>query len=641
MLEEYSKMCGIVGYLGPLKAAPVLLSELKCLEYRGYDSAGVAIIEDGKLCVMKAAGKLSNLEALLDKQGPKAMVGIGHTRWATHGIPNDTNAHPHIDKTGKIAVVHNGIIENFEELKEELISLGYAFNSDTDSETIAHLISYELTKGGEMLDVIRRSLARLVGAYALGIVSQEHPDRIYAVNHHYSLSVGLGQDESFLASDSMAVRQYTNRVVRLEQSEIAEITTKGVRLFTFDGTEVKRSPIAMDSSPYVIDKCGHKHFLLKEIHEQPLVLRQTLTKYLRHPNHPIDFTVGNFDPDLDKPKDQRKASDGTAYGVQLTDEEIKGLNYINIFACGTAYHASMVGKLLIEELVGIPVAVDIASEIRGRKVLVTESTLAIAVSQSGETADTLFALKEAKARGAYTMGITNRADSHLGQITPNLIVTECGIEVSVAATKTYLAQLASFYLLAIYLGEKRGTIAPERARALKMSLNGVPTILEQILAREEQYKETSIKYADAHDVVFIGRGLNFPTALEGALKLKELSYIHASGYAAGELKHGPIAVLDQNVPVITILVPGAVYEKTLSNAQEARARAAKMLVVAVDGDEQAHKIFDAVLSIPPVDELLSPLTTIVPLQLLSYFISDYLGKDVDQPRNLAKSVTVE
>ncbi|MBU6452501.1 MAG: glutamine--fructose-6-phosphate transaminase (isomerizing) [Cyanobacteria bacterium REEB67] len=635
-------MCGIVGYLGPLKAAPVLLSELKCLEYRGYDSAGVAVIEDGRLCVMKAAGKLSNLEEILVQKGPTARVGIGHTRWATHGVPNDTNAHPHIDSTGKIAVVHNGIIENFEELKTELIGLGYAFNSDTDSEVIAHLISYELSQGGEMLDVILRSLKRLVGAYALGIVSQEHPDRIYAVNHHYSLSVGLGQGESFLASDSMAVRQYTNRVVRLEQSEVAEITTQGVRLFNFDGLEVKRSPIAMDSSPYVIDKCGHKHFLLKEIHEQPLVLRQTLTKYLRHPNHPIDFSVGAYDPSLDDGSSENKmVGDGTAYGVHLTDEEIKGLNHINIFACGTAYHASMIGKLLIEELVGIPVAVDIASEIRGRKLLVNESTLAIACSQSGETADTLAALKEAKARGAYTMGITNRADSHLAQITPNLIVTECGIEVSVAATKTYLAQLASYYLLAIYLGEKRGTLPPEKAKALKMQLNAIPTMLEQILAREEQYKDISIKYADAHDVVFIGRGVNFPTALEGALKLKELSYIHASGYAAGELKHGPIAVLDQNVPVITVLVPGAVYEKTLSNAQEARARKAKMIVVAVDGDEQAARTFDSVLSIPPVEEILSPLTTIVPLQLLSYFISDYLGKDVDQPRNLAKSVTVE
>ncbi|MBS2009046.1 MAG: glutamine--fructose-6-phosphate transaminase (isomerizing) [Cyanobacteria bacterium SZAS TMP-1] len=625
-------MCGIVGYLGPLNAAPVLLSELKCLEYRGYDSAGVAVIENGRLCVMKAAGKLSNLENLLATQHPTAKVGIGHTRWATHGVPNDTNAHPHIDSTGTIAVVHNGIIENFEELKEDLINKGYAFSSDTDSEVIAHLISYELSKGGEMLDVILRSLKQLVGAYALGIVSQEHPDRIYAVNHHYSLSVGLGQDESFLASDSMAVRQYTNRVVRLEQSEIAEITTQGVRLFTFDGTEVKRSPIAMDSSPYVIDKCGHKHFLHKEIHEQPLVLRQTLTKYLRHPNHPIDFSVGDVDPE---------ANDGTAYGVHLTDEEIKGLNHINIFACGTAYHASMVGKILLEELVGIPVAVDIASEIRGRKLLVNESTLAIAVSQSGETADTLAALKEAKSKGAYTMGITNRADSHLAQITPNLIVTECGIEVSVAATKTYVAQLASFYLLAIYLAEKRGTISADKAREMKMQLNSIPTMVEQILAREEEIKETSIKYADAHDVVFIGRGLNFPTALEGALKLKELSYIHASGYAAGELKHGPIAVLDQNVPVITVLMPGTVYEKTLSNAQEARARNAKMIVVAVDGDEQAAKTFDSVLSIPPIDELFSPLTTIVPLQLLSYFISDYLGKDVDQPRNLAKSVTVE
>ena len=628
-------MCGIVGYLGPENAAPVLLNELRCLEYRGYDSAGVAVIEDGKLSVLKAAGKLSNLEALLDNKKPAARVGIGHTRWATHGVPNDQNAHPHMDETGTLAVVHNGIIENYEELREELKGAGYVFKSDTDTEVVVHLVSSELKKDGDLLKAITRSVSKLKGIFALGIVSQSHPDRIYAINHHYSLSVGLGENENFLASDSMAVRQYTNKVIKLEQSEIAEITQTKVRLFTFDGKEVKRSPIALDTSPYVIDKAGYKHFLLKEIHEQPQVLRQTLSKYLRHPNHPIDLTVDHLS------SSSAKGLDGLKYGVHLTDQEIKGLDRISIFACGTAYHASLVGKLILEDLVGVPVEVDIASETRGRRLLVNESTLVIAVSQSGESADTLAALKEAKSKGAYTLGITNRADSHLAQLTENLIVTECGIEVSVAATKTYTAQLACFYLLGIYLAEKRGTISSERAKELKLKLNLVPTMIEQILAREEEARETSIKYAEAHDVVFIGRGLNFPTALEGALKLKELSYIHASGYAAGELKHGPIAVLDQHVPVITVLVPGAVYEKTLSNAQEARARKAKMIAVAVEGDEQAKKTFDSVLTIPLVDELFSPMTSVVPMQLMSYFIADYLGKDVDQPRNLAKSVTVE
>ncbi|MBN9394082.1 MAG: glutamine--fructose-6-phosphate transaminase (isomerizing) [Candidatus Melainabacteria bacterium] len=628
-------MCGIVGYLGPENAAPVLLNELRCLEYRGYDSAGVAVIEDGKLSVLKAAGKLSNLEALLDNKKPAARVGIGHTRWATHGVPNDQNAHPHMDETGTLAVVHNGIIENYEELREELKGAGYVFKSDTDTEVVVHLVSSELKKDGDLLKAITRSVSKLKGIFALGIVSQSHPDRIYAINHHYSLSVGLGENENFLASDSMAVRQYTNKVIKLEQSEIAEITQTKVRLFTFDGKEVKRSPIALDTSPYVIDKAGYKHFLLKEIHEQPQVLRQTLSKYLRHPNHPIDLTVDHLS------SSSAKGLDGLKYGVHLTDQEIKGLDRISIFACGTAYHASLVGKLILEDLVGVPVEVDIASETRGRRLLVNESTLVIAVSQSGETADTLAALKEAKSKGAYTLGITNRADSHLAQLTENLIVTECGIEVSVAATKTYTAQLACFYLLGIYLAEKRGTISSERAKELKLKLNLVPTMIEQILAREEEARETSIKYAEAHDVVFIGRGLNFPTALEGALKLKELSYIHASGYAAGELKHGPIAVLDQHVPVITVLVPGAVYEKTLSNAQEARARKAKMIAVAVEGDEQAKRTFDSVLTIPLVDELFSPMTSVVPMQLMSYFIADYLGKDVDQPRNLAKSVTVE
>jgi glucosamine--fructose-6-phosphate aminotransferase (isomerizing) len=624
-------MCGIVGYLGPASAAPVLLNELRCLEYRGYDSAGVAVIEEGKLCVLKAAGKLSNLEALLNTKKPSAQVGIGHTRWATHGVPNDQNAHPHIDASGTLAVVHNGIIENYEDLRDSLIAQGYVFQSDTDTEVVVHLVSSHLKDEKDMLKAITKSVGELKGIFALGIVSQSHPDRIYAVNHHYSLSVGLGDNENFLASDSMAVRQYTNKVIKLEQSEIAEITQHQVRLFTFEGKEVKRSPIALDTSPYVIDKAGYKHFLLKEIHEQPLVLRQTLSKYLRHPNHPIDLTVDHL----------CQGNDALKYGVHLSDEEIKGLNRVSIFACGTAYHASLVGKLILEELVGIPVDVDIASETRGRKLLVNESTLVIAVSQSGETADTLAALKEAKSKGAYTLGITNRADSHLGQLTGNLIVTECGIEVSVAATKTYTAQLACFYLLGIYLAERRGTISAQRAKELKIKLNTVPTMIEQILAKEEEVREISTRYAEAHDVVFIGRGLNFPTALEGALKLKELSYIHASGYAAGELKHGPIAVLDQRVPVITVLVPGAVYEKTLSNAQEARARKAQMIAVCVEQDEQARKTFDATLTIPPVDELFSPMTTVVPLQLMSYFIADYLGKDVDQPRNLAKSVTVE
>ncbi len=638
-------MCGIVGYLGPAKAAPVLLSELRCLEYRGYDSAGVAIIQDGQLSVLKAAGKLNNLEKLIIDNKPTATVGIGHTRWATHGVPNDQNAHPHLDSSKTIAVVHNGIIENYEELKEELIKEGCAFESDTDTEVVAHLISKEYEKAQDMLKAIFHAVGRLRGAYALGVVSQKHPDKIYAINQHYSLSVGLGVNESFLASDSMAVRQYTNKVVRLEQSEIAEITVDGVRLFAFDGKEVKRRPMSLDSNPYVIDKGGYKHFLLKEIHEQPLVLRQTLAKYLVHPTKPVSFIPhitpnGNSHSGIATNNEEENQL-SKSYGVHLSDMEVKGIDRIQIVACGTAYHASLVGKMIIEQLCNIPVAVDIASETRGRRLMVNESSLTIAVSQSGETADTLAALEEAKKLGSFTLGITNRPDSHLSQITPNLIVTECGIEVSVAATKTYLAQLTSFYLLGIFLSEKRGAITAEQAKKLKSDLNAIPTLLEQILARENEVRLASLKYADAHDVVFIGRGFNYPTALEGALKLKELSYIHASGYAAGELKHGPIAVLDSKVPVVTVLVPGVVYEKTLSNAQEARARNAQMIAVAVEGDEQAARTFDTVLSIPAVDEFFSPLLTVVPMQLMSYFIADYLGKDVDQPRNLAKSVTVE
>jgi glucosamine--fructose-6-phosphate aminotransferase (isomerizing) len=626
-------MCGIVGYLGPAKACPVLISELRCLEYRGYDSAGVAVIEDGKVSVMKAAGKLANLETLLNDKRPTATVGIGHTRWATHGIPNDQNAHPHTDCTGELAIVHNGIIENYQELREELTNKGHKFVSETDTEVVAHLIEDELKRGGELVTAINGAVNKLRGAYALGIVSQKHPDKIFAVNHHYSLAVGLGKSESFLASDSVAVCQYTNKVLRLGQSEIAEITAAGAKLFSFDGREVNREAISVDAMPYVIDKKGHKHFLLKEIHEQPLVLRKTLSKYLLSPRKPVNFS----------PDESHVAGNGNGpgYGVYFTDAEINKIDRIKVVACGTAYHAGMVGRHVIEELCGIPVDVEMASETRARRLLVDDRTLTIAVSQSGETADTLAAINEAKKAGSLTLGITNRPDSQLAHTTPNLIVTECGIEVSVAATKTFTAQLICFYLLALYFAEKRKTLPADKIAEMKATLAAVPTLQEQILSRENAYKDSLLKYAEAHDMMFIGRGINFPVALEGALKLKELSYIHASGYAAGELKHGPIAVLDSRVPVVTIMIPGSVYEKSLSNAQEARARNAQMIAVAVDGDEQAPRTFETLLNIPPIDEFFSPLLTVVPLQLMSYFIADYLGKDVDQPRNLAKSVTVE
>ena len=626
-------MCGIVGYLGPSKAAPVLLSELKCLEYRGYDSAGVAVIEDGKLAVMKAAGKLANLETLLNDKRPGATVGIGHTRWATHGVPNDQNAHPHMDCTSELAIVHNGIIENFQELREELMAKGHPFMSETDTEVVAHLIEEELKQKKDLLAAIKGAVNKLKGAYALGIVSQKHPDKIYAVNHHYSLAVGLGDKESFLASDSVAVCQYTNKVLRLEQSEIAEITTSGAKLFSFEGTEVSRSAISVDSMPYVIDKKGHKHFLLKEIHEQPLVLRKTLSKYLSSPKHPVNLA----------PEQAHAAGNGNGagYGVFLTDKQIASIDRIRVVACGTAYHAGLVGKYIFEELCGIPVDVEMASEIRGRRSLVNDRTLTIAVSQSGETADTLAAINEAKASGALTLGITNRPDSQLAHTTPNLIVTECGIEVSVAATKTFTAQLIAFYLLAIYFAERKKLLPPEKIVELKTTLCQVPTLQEQVLSKESLVREQCLKYADAHDMMFIGRGISYPVALEGALKLKELSYIHASGYAAGELKHGPIAVLDSSVPVIAVMPPGKVYEKMLSNSQEAKARNAQMIAVVAEGDEQAAKTFETLFSVPSIDEFFSPLITVLPLQLISYFIADYLGKDVDQPRNLAKSVTVE
>lgn len=625
-------MCGIVGYLGPSLAAPVLISELRCLEYRGYDSAGVAVIEAGRLAVMKAAGKLSNLEQILQDSSPKATIGIGHTRWATHGVPNDENAHPHMDCSCTLAIVHNGIIENYQDLRAELTAAGHKFSSETDTEVVSHLVEDELKNSDCLLTAIRKAVHRLRGAYALGVVSQKHPDRIYAVNHHYSLAVGLGENESFLASDSVAVCQYTSKVIRLEQSEIAEITTCGVKLYDFNGKEVSRGPVEMDKGQFVIDKQGHKHFLMKEIHEQPLVLRQTIGKYLLDPRKPVSF-------------DSHLSTDGIGsgcqYGVYLTDREINKIDRIKVVACGTSYHAALVGKYIIEEICGIPMDVETASEARARRMLVDDRTLTIAVSQSGETADTLAAISEAKELGSMVLGITNRPDSHLSIICPNLIVTECGIEVSVAATKTFTAQLACFYLFALYIAEKKKLLTREKLVEYKTELLRSPALIEQVLASEEELRLLSVRYAEAPDMMFMGRGVHFPVALEGALKLKELSYIHASGYAAGELKHGPIAVLDSRVPVVSILIPGTVYEKTLSNAQEAKARMAKMIAVAIEGDKQTDGLFETVFRIPPVSEFFSPLVSVIPLQLMSYFIADYLGKDVDQPRNLAKSVTVE
>jgi len=624
-------MCGIVGYLGSSQAVPYLVSELKCLEYRGYDSAGVAVIEEGKLRILKAAGKLSNLESLLQSAPSGGTIGIGHTRWATHGAPTDLNAHPHTDEDGIIAVVHNGIIENYTDLKDELIAAGCKFSSDTDTEVVAHLVARNYKSGKSMLQSVIEAVRRLKGIYALGIVNVKHPGEIYAVNHHYSLTVGIGDNECFLASDSLAYRQYTNQMIRLEQSEVAVMSTSGIKLFSFDGTESVRTPISSDTFQFVADKAGFKHYLHKEIHEQPNVLRQTLSAYMSDVNLPVALR-----------KSEAVAKNGIpTAGIALSNGQIKGLERIQILACGTAYHAGLIGKYIIEELAGIPVDVEIASECRGRKLLVNDRTLTIAVSQSGETADTLAALKEAGELGSFTLGITNRADSHLAHLTNNLIFTKCGIEVSVAATKTYVAQLISFYLLGIFLAEERGSLPAKQALELKKSLMLIPTLQEQVLATEDAVKDAAIHYKNAQDMVFVGRGFNYPTALEGALKLKELSYIHASGYAAGELKHGPIAVLDEQVPVITVVVPGIVYDKTLSNAQEAKARNAQMIAVAVEGDKAVARIFETVLNIPPVQEFLSPLLTVIPLQLFSYFIAEALGKDVDQPRNLAKSVTVE
>jgi glutamine---fructose-6-phosphate transaminase (isomerizing) len=632
-------MCGIVGYIGPRQASQILLSGLQKLEYRGYDSAGIAALWEGKLHCIRAKGKLHHLADKLSSWEYPASVGIGHTRWATHGKPEEYNAHPHRDEAERLAVVQNGIIENYRELRETLKQKGYTFRSETDTEVIPHLIADRLKAleasspalgGSLLLEAVCQTVNELQGAFAIAVISADFPDEIIVARQQAPLVIGYGDGEFFCASDTPALIPYTQTILPLDNGEIARLSTDGVQVFHFNGDRVRKTPRTLNWNPVMVEKQGFKHFMLKEIYEQPGVVRTCLESYLDE----------SWQINAEK----------SPIRLNLPPALYDDLEHIHILACGTSWHASLVGKYLLEQVAGIPTQVHYASEFRYAPSPLTPNTLTIGVTQSGETADTLAALELEKQRRidrpeAYQprlLGITNRTESSLGRMVPHLIDTHAGIEIGVAATKTFIAQLIAFYLLALDLAHARKALPPKRMAEILDGLRQLPALVEQVLEIQERYVETlAHNFLDTHDFIFLGRGINFPIALEGALKLKEISYIHAEGYPAGEMKHGPIALLDAKVPVVAIAMPGTVFEKVLSNAQEARARDAQLIGVTPMNEQEAKETFDTLLPVPEIDELLSPVLTVIPLQLLAYHIAALRGLDVDQPRNLAKSVTVE
>ena len=642
-------MCGIVGYVGPQAATGILIDGLRKLEYRGYDSAGIATIHEHSLQRVRAKGKLVNLESKLEGQEHPAQIGIGHTRWATHGKPEENNAHPHFGTAARVGVVQNGIVENYRELREELKGQGCEFVSETDTEVIPNLIEQVLSameQAGELdkfdsplTEATRRVVNRLDGGFAIAVLCVDYPDELVTARQQAPLVIGFGQGEFFCASDTPALLNHTRAVLNLGNSEMATLTPLGISLIDFEGKRLRRQPRLLTGSQDAADKQGYKHFMLKEIHEQPSVIRACLEAYL--PTEPADANPGN-------PAEHAVPPHRSPVKLNLPEELYSDLEQIKILACGTSWHASLVGGYLLEQLAGIPTVVHYASEFRYAPPPLQPNTLTIGVTQSGETADTLAALEMEMTRrtekgGAFSprlLGITNRPECSLAHLTPHLITTPAGIEVGVAATKTFIGQLMAFYFLALDLAHLRGSASPESLDNLMAGLRDLPGQIEQMLQTQDSAIESlAHDFTETQDFIFVGRGINFPIALEGALKLKEISYIHAEGYPAGEMKHGPIALLDAKVPVVAIAMPGSVYDKVLSNAQEAKARDARLIGVLPDNTDA--DFFDDVLAVPAVDELLSPVLSVIPLQLLSYHIAARRGLDVDQPRNLAKSVTVE
>ncbi|HSE96951.1 MAG TPA: glutamine--fructose-6-phosphate transaminase (isomerizing) [Blastocatellia bacterium] len=620
-------MCGIVGYVGDKQVVGVILDGLRKLEYRGYDSAGIAVVdESGKLEIRRASGKLRNLEEAMRLKPLDGTYGVGHTRWATHGRPTEENAHPHRDCTGRIVVVHNGIIENFLQLKQSLQTEDHTFVTETDTEVIAHLIEKRLAEGAENLEsAVARAVADLRGIYALAIMRSDEPEKIVAVRQGPPIVIGLGQNEYFVASDIPPVLYHTRDVFFLGDGEMAVLTRDGVSVTDFEGNSVTPNVQRITWDPIMAEKGGFKHYMLKEIYEQPRAVRDTI--------------VGRV-----------SAATGRVYldEMEISEAEFRQFNSVKAIACGTSLHAAMAGKYWLEELARIPVEIDYASEFRYRDPILDDKTLVIAISQSGETADTLAAVRESREKGAKILAVCNVQGSMLTREAHGTILTHAGPEIGVASTKAFTSQMTVLYLLALYMAQQRGRANEQESLAHVRALNGLPVKMETLLGCDDQVDRLAREFHRAQDFLYLGRGINFPIALEGALKLKEISYIHAEGYPAGEMKHGPNALIDEDLPVVVVATcdensesSRLRYEKTLSNMVEVKARDGKVIAVVTEGDEHARQIADHVIEIPEASDLISPILSIVPLQLLAYHIGVRRGCDVDQPRNLAKSVTVE
>jgi glutamine---fructose-6-phosphate transaminase (isomerizing) len=620
-------MCGIVGYVGDKQVVGVILDGLKKLEYRGYDSAGIAVVDEkGVLTIRRAEGKLRNLEESIRLKALDGTYGIGHTRWATHGRPTEENAHPHRDCSGRVVVVHNGIIENFLPLKRALQAEDHTFVTETDTEVIAHLIEKYLNEGEPTLEAaVRRAVAQLRGIYALAIMSSDEPEKIVAVRQGPPIVIGLGNNEYFVASDVPPLLYHTRDVFYLGDSEMAVLTRAGVTVTDFEGDPVSPEIHRITWDPIAAEKGGFKHYMLKEIYEQPRAVRDTIIGR-------VSQTTGHVY--LDE--------------MEISETEFREFTSIKAIACGTSLHAAMAGKYMLEELARVPVEVDYASEFRYRDPIIDDKTLIIAISQSGETADTIAAVRESKEKGAKILSICNVNGSMLTRESHGTVLTHAGPEIGVASTKAFTSQMTVLYLLALHMGQQRGVLTDEESLEHVHALNGLPVKMETLLGCDDQVEKLSREFHRAQDFLYLGRGINYPIALEGALKLKEISYIHAEGYPAGEMKHGPNALIDEDLPVVVVCTRDDAseasklrYEKTLSNIVEVKARDGKVIAVVTEGDSEAREVADRVIEIPRASDLISPILSIVPLQLLAYHIGVRRGCDVDQPRNLAKSVTVE
>ncbi|MGL5206562.1 MAG: glutamine--fructose-6-phosphate transaminase (isomerizing) [Acidaminococcaceae bacterium] len=609
-------MCGIVGYIGDKQAAPFLLDGMSKLEYRGYDSAGIAVYEKGKIRVEKCVGRLDSLRQKLAGNVPVGNVGIGHTRWATHGRPSDRNAHPHTDRSGDFVVVHNGIIENYLALKEALLEKGHIFLSETDSEVVAHLM--EDNYNGNFEETVKKVLRMIEGSYSLVFMCTQEPDKLICTKKDNPLVIGLGNGENFIASDIPAIIAKTRRTYIMNDGEIATVTKDAVWVQDINGTPISKKVFEVNWNAEAAEKGGFEHFMLKEIYEQPKAMRDTMTGRVAKDSSHIEFPELNW-----------------------TSEEFADINKIFIVACGTAYHAGMVGKYYFEQLARVPVEVDIASEFRYRSPIIDSNCLTIIISQSGETSDTLAALREARRLGSRTLAVTNVVGSSIAREADQVVYTYAGPEIAVASTKAYTTQLLLMLMLSIYVGQIKGTLADARAKELVTGIKMIPEQIHELLENVEQLKVFATKYGNSQDVFYLGRSLDYAVALEGALKMKEISYIHAEAYAAGELKHGTLALIVEGVPAIVLATQEDVYEKTVSNIQEVKARDAVIIAIALEGDERIAKYADHVIFIPRAEKYLTPLLSVLPLQLLAYYAALTRGCDVDKPRNLAKSVTVE